>query len=127
MNPLVVAVPVLTFFVAIAGCANDCPLATGALVDCPFARFVTDAPPPKARDANKWWANTVNNRLDLDFLGVLCTASAVHREHKTSANYVGCSTFGMKPMYFIQMRLPLPLPPCAEAQAKERLTGWQPS
>jgi hypothetical protein len=91
---------------------------------CFSDQYVTDAPPPAARDAEKWWAQTVE-QLPPDFLAVLCEASEVHRQGGTTATYV--SSFSGRTMvcwYHYQEQLPLPLPDGALTKASARLAGW---
>jgi hypothetical protein len=104
---------VLSFTLTMVGCSGD--------------QYVTDAPPRSAKDAEKWWAETLD-RLDPDFLAVLCVASEVHRQNSTTATYI--SSFSGRTMvgwYHHELRLPLPLSDAAIAKARARLVGWTPS
>jgi hypothetical protein len=95
---------------AVGGCAGD--------------QYVTDAPPRSAKDAEKWWAGTLEG-LDTDFLAVLCEASEMHRQNGTTATYISLfSGATMARRYHYDLRLPLPLPDAAVARARARLIGW---
>src|SRR5262249_42804661 len=102
---------VVTFTLAMGGgCFSD--------------EYVTDAPPHAAKDAEKWWAETVEE-LAPDFLAVLCEASEVHRQSGTTATYVAYfSGRTMVRWCHYETRFPLPLPDAALAKARARLAGW---
>jgi hypothetical protein len=95
-----------------------------AMVGCAGDQYVTDAPPRSAGEAEKWWARALD-RLDPDFLAVLCVASETHRQNGTTATYI--NSFAGRTMvgwYHQELRLPLPLSDAVVARAKARLVGW---
>jgi hypothetical protein len=99
-----------------------------ALAGCPgFNHYEYHQPPPKTKEAEKWWADKVDG-LPPDFLATLCAASDMHKQNGTTAAYTAFAMGRtMAGMYFFSSQLPLPLPESAAARAKARLIGWKPA